>query len=100
MARDSSSWVRTEIERAREKERTSSGKILFPIALAPFERVREWRQFDADLGEDIARRVRQFYIPNFSNWKDHDAYQVAFDRLHRDLRAEDQQSGPGVATPT
>jgi hypothetical protein len=30
--------------------------------------------------------------PDFSNWKDHDAYKVAFDRLLRDLKAEGQQA--------
>jgi hypothetical protein len=32
------------------------------------------------------RRTRQ--IGDFSNWKDHDSYQQAFQRLLRDLRAE------------
>ncbi|MGE5756049.1 MAG: hypothetical protein ACM35G_10100 [Planctomycetaceae bacterium] len=29
------------------------------------------------------------YIGDFSGWKDHDAYQEAFARLLRDLKAED-----------
>ena len=32
--------------------------------------------------------VRRNFILDFSNWKDHDAYQKAFDRLVRDLKAE------------
>jgi hypothetical protein len=32
------------------------------------------------------RRTR--HIGDFRNWKDHDAYKVAFDRLLRDLKAE------------
>jgi hypothetical protein len=27
-------------------------------------------------------------IPDFSNWKDHDSYQTAFQRLVKDLKAE------------
>lgn len=32
------------------------------------------------------RRTR--HIGDFSRWKDHDAYQQAFERLLRDLKAE------------
>jgi hypothetical protein len=28
------------------------------------------------------------FIPDFSNWKDHDSYQTAFQRLVKDLKAE------------
>lgn len=31
-------------------------------------------------------------IGNFSCWKDHDAYQKAFDRLLRDLKAESAEA--------
>jgi len=31
---------------------------------------------------------RQRHIGDFSEWKDHDSYQKAFDRLLRDLKAE------------
>lgn len=36
----------------------------------------------------MAREVREYFVPDFSNWKDHDAYQKAFDRLLRDLKVE------------
>ncbi|MBI1882274.1 MAG: hypothetical protein HYR94_29225 [Chloroflexi bacterium] len=32
---------------------------------------------------------RSRYIGDFSRWKDHDAYQQAFERLLRDLKADD-----------
>ncbi|NIW80338.1 MAG: hypothetical protein GWN16_13170 [Calditrichae bacterium] len=39
-----------------------------------------------------ARLVRNTrHIGDFINWKDHDAYQKAFDRLLRDLKAEDTE---------
>jgi hypothetical protein len=28
------------------------------------------------------------FIPDFSNWKDHDSYRTAFERLVSDLKAE------------
>ena len=39
------------------------------------------------LGKDMAVEVREYFIPDFSTWKDHDAYKKAFDRLLRDLKA-------------
>ena len=35
---------------------------------------------------DCARDIREYFIPDFSNWKDHDSYQKAFERLVRDLK--------------
>jgi hypothetical protein len=46
--------------------------------------------FDADTGKDSAREIREYFIPDFSNWKDHASFEAAFDRLQRDLKAEDQ----------
>jgi hypothetical protein len=40
--------------------------------------------------KDPTREIREYFIPDFSNWKDHDAYQKAFQRLVRDLKAEDR----------
>jgi hypothetical protein len=33
--------------------------------------------------------VREYFIPDFSNWEVHSSYQPAFDRLLRDLEAEE-----------
>lgn len=35
-----------------------------------------------------SRLRRSRHIGDFTNWKDHDAYQKAFDRLIRNLKAE------------
>jgi len=86
-----SEWVRTEIEHAREKERLSGKHVLFPLALVPFKTVKAWRQFNAEIGSDNARRIREFYIPDFSKWKEHDAYSAAFARLLEALRTEGTQ---------
>ena len=83
-----SDWVRTEIAHARQKERAQKRRVLFPIALVPFEAIREWRQFNADFGEDTAREIRGYFIPDFSDWENDGAYMVAFERLQRDLRAD------------
>ena len=90
-----SEWVMTEIAHARQKELNEQRQVLFPISLAPFEAVRQWKCFDADAGKDSAREIREYFIPDFSNWKDHDLYQKAFERLVRDLKAEGM--GPAKA---
>ncbi len=82
-----SEWVKTEISKARKREVRDKAQVLFPIGLAPFEAIRDWECFDADTGKDSAREIREYFIPDFSNWKDHDSYQKEFDRLVRDLQA-------------
>ncbi|MFL6282532.1 MAG: hypothetical protein ACJ74Q_05135 [Pyrinomonadaceae bacterium] len=66
-----------------------SRRKLFPIRLVDYETLQAWECFDADTGEDLASEVRQYFIPDFSNWKEHDAFERAFERLLRDLRAEE-----------
>jgi hypothetical protein len=81
-----SEWVATEISKARQREGKEGRQVLFPIALTSFEAIRNWERFDADTGKDSAREVREYFIPDFSNWKDHDAFEAAFARLLKDLR--------------
>ena len=75
-----SDWVEKEVETAFEEERKRKKTVLFPVRLdsAVMDTDQAWA---ADI-----RRTR--HIGDFTNWKDHDAYQKAFDRLLRDLKAE------------
>jgi hypothetical protein len=82
-----SEWVKTEIAHALQKERREHRRVLFPVSLVPFTEIQEWKNFDADFGKDLAKEIREYFIPDFSNWKDHDAYKKVFDRLLRDLKA-------------
>ncbi|MBZ5658504.1 MAG: toll/interleukin-1 receptor domain-containing protein [Acidobacteriia bacterium] len=84
-----SEWVKTEIAKARRREACDKRRILFPIRLVPFEILRDWECFDADTGKDSAREIREYFIPDFSNWKNHDSYQKGFERLLKDLKAQD-----------
>jgi uncharacterized protein YjbI with pentapeptide repeats len=84
-----SEWVKTEIAKARKREVRDQRRVLFPIRVAPFETLRDWECFDADTGKDSAREIREYFIPDFSNWKNHDSYQEAFQRLISDLKASD-----------
>jgi hypothetical protein len=36
----------------------------------------------------MAREIREYFIPDFSYWKDHDAFEAAFARLLKDLKAD------------
>ncbi len=83
-----SEWVKTEIAKARQREVREKRQVLFPIRLVDFETIQQWECFDADTGKDSAKEIREFFIPDFSNWKNHDAYQQAFDRLLQDLKPE------------
>ncbi|MCB2228979.1 MAG: toll/interleukin-1 receptor domain-containing protein [Desulfarculaceae bacterium] len=78
-----SQWVEKEVETAFEQERRNPGKtVLFPIRLddAVMETNKAWA---ADI-----RRTR--HIGDFTDWKDHDSYKKAFDRLLRDLKASEK----------
>lgn len=87
-----SKWVMTEIRRARKVELRENRRKLFPIRLVDLDALQAWECFDADTGEDLAAEVRQYFIPDFSNWKDHDSFERAFERLLRDLRAEEKKA--------
>jgi hypothetical protein len=75
-----SQWVEQEVETALERERSEGRTVLFPIRLdtAIMEIKDGWPA--------LIRNTR--HIGDFRHWKDHDAYQQAFDRLLHDLKAE------------
>jgi hypothetical protein len=89
LSRDSmnSEWVKTEIATARKREVEEKKQILFPIRLVDFDVIGRWECFDPDIGKDSAREVREYFIPDFSNWKDSYSYQQAFERLLDDLKS-------------
>ena len=75
-------------------ERRQAGVI--SVRLVGFERLRDWECFDADSGKDSVREIWEYFIPDFSNWKDHDSYQTAFGRLVSDLKDEANSEGMGA----
>ncbi len=83
----SSEWVKVEIRKARQREIKEGKRVLFPIRLVSYEALRDWNCLD-DTGKNIADEIREYFIPDFSNWKEHDSYQTAFQRLVKDLKAE------------
>jgi uncharacterized protein YjbI with pentapeptide repeats len=97
-----SEWVRREIRRAREQEEAEGRRKLFPIRLVPIEAIKSWECVDPRTGQDYAAEVLRYHIPDFSGWKDHDAFEAAFGRLIRDLKIEDLEPAtpPGGPTPS
>ena len=83
-----SEWVKTEIAKARVRELREGKRLLFPIRLLPFDRIRDWECFDADTGKDSAKESREYFIPDFSDWKIQESYRIAFRRLISDIRAD------------
>ena len=78
----------TEIRNARAQEKKENRRKLFPIRLMDYDTLREWTCFDADTGKDLAVEVREYYIPDFSNWKNHDTFDAEFARLQKALSDE------------
>lgn len=81
-----SEWVKTEIRNARQRETKEGKQVLFPILLVPFKTIRDWKAFDADTGKDMAVEIREYFIPDFTNWKDHDAFEATYQRLMKDFK--------------
>jgi hypothetical protein len=76
-----SQWVEQEVETALARERKQGETVLFPVRLddAVMEIESGWP----------ALITNTRHIGDFSQWKDHDAYQEAFERLLRDLKAKE-----------
>jgi hypothetical protein len=69
---------------------------LFPIRLVDFDTLRHWECFDADTGKDLAVEVREYFIPDFTRWKDHDTFERAFARFLKDLQATEALPMPAL----
>jgi hypothetical protein len=87
-----SEWVKLEIRKARKREQDEGRRILFPIGLVPFKVIEKWTAFD-DEGKDMAAEIREYFIPDFSNWKDHDSFEVAYQRLMKDFKPSPEDDG-------
>ena len=85
----SSEWVTTEIRKARKAELAEKRRKLFPIRLVKFEAIREWECFDADSRKDLATEIREYFVPDFSKWKDQDSFEGALFAAARRLQGKE-----------
>ncbi len=83
-----SNWVQTEIRRARKQEQKAQERKLFPIRLCDMTTLNAWECFDSDSGRDIAQEIREYFIPDFSQWNKAGMFKEEFKRLCRDLRQQ------------
>ena len=73
-----SDWVENEVSKAFAEERRRKQVVLFPVRID---------QTVMKTDEPWAVMLRdQRNIGDFRVWKDHDAYQQAFERVLRDLK--------------
>ncbi|WP_076790477.1 toll/interleukin-1 receptor domain-containing protein [Chlorobium sp. KB01] len=74
-----SDWVEHEVEHALDLEKEQKKTVLFPVRIddAIMESTTGW----------AGNVKRQRHIGDFTQWKQHDTYQRAFNRLLRDLKA-------------
>ncbi|MCP3997603.1 MAG: toll/interleukin-1 receptor domain-containing protein, partial [bacterium] len=79
-----SDWVEHEVTKALEQEEERESTVLFPVRIddSVMSVPLGWAKRLTDATKPSGR-----HIGDFTNWKDHDAYQAAFERLLRDLRA-------------
>ncbi len=84
-----SEWVMDELRKGFRDQHQSGKRKLFPVRLVDYDKLMGWECRDSISGKDLAEEVRQYFIPDFSNWKDHDSFETAFDRLLKDLRADE-----------
>ena len=82
-----SEWVKTELRKARKAERQTGKRKLFPGRLVDFETLCDWECSDSDSGKDLAIELREYFIPNFSDWKNHDSFESGFNHLLKSLKS-------------
>jgi hypothetical protein len=82
-----SNWVTREIRKALKFEKQQKRRKLFPIRLVGMGPIQGWQSFYADLVKDLGEEIREYHIPNFSNWRDIEALDEHIDKLVHDLRS-------------
>jgi len=85
-----SQWVTNEILLARRKAKGLGQRVLFPIGLVPFARLHDWRVFDPTMQDYADDEIKQFFIPDFTEWRDPQRYQESLQGLISDLRTVDR----------
>lgn len=63
-----SRWVEMEIRAALNEEKRTGRRKLCPIGIVPFAAIQLWKLLDADRGIDIAVELREYHIPDFTDW--------------------------------
>jgi hypothetical protein len=94
-----SKWVMNEVRRTRKAELASRKRKFFPIALMDYKELEDWECIDPTTGTDLAAEIREYYVPDFRDWKNHDSFEKAFTQLLEGLKAVDAPPAPRLVTP-
>jgi hypothetical protein len=91
-----SKWVMNEVRRTRKTELANNQRKFFPITLMDYRDLEGWECLDPETGTDLAAEIREYYVPDFCNWKDHDSFEKAFAQLLEGLKAVDAPPAPRI----
>jgi len=91
-----SNWVIAEILNAKQKEEKEGNQVLFPIAITSMDKIKSWQCFDSDSGKDVAKEVREYFIPDLSNWQNDEAFRVNAAKLLKGLQQANPSSSDDV----
>jgi len=64
------------------------------VRLVDIETVRNWEFSDSCTGKAHGEEIQVFFIPDVSNWKDHNSYHEQFVRLLMDPKTEADRVDP------
>jgi hypothetical protein len=81
-----SEWLAVDLRQALETGTRDKRHALLPICLAHLDKLQAWKCFDAEAGKDLAEEIRREPVPDFSNWKNADAFEKAAGDLLAELQ--------------
>jgi hypothetical protein len=76
-------WVQYELKNARKRELEENRPVLYPISICDYETLKNWKLFH--LNADLAGEIREYYIPDFSEWKNPTKYSIQLETLVKSL---------------
>jgi hypothetical protein len=95
-----SKWVMNEVRRTRKAELANNQRKFFPIALMDYRELEAWECLDPETGTDLAAEIREYYVPDFRDWKNYDSFEKAFAQLLEGLKAVDAPPAPRIEPKT
>lgn len=82
-----SDWIAAELKGMRELEKQERRRLLFPVSLASPPMIQSWTLMEPGSFINLARELRQYPIPNFSDTHHEPSYEAALMQLLRDLKS-------------
>ncbi len=82
-----SEWIAGELKAMRELEKQERRRLLFPVSLASPPMIQSWTLMEPGSFINLAKEIRQYPIPNFSDTHHEPSYEAALIQLLRDLKS-------------